>query len=102
MASPDPWSLSQDGDFLRYKGLLYVPDNQEVRLDILHSHHDHHLVGHPGITKIIKNICCQFYWPQIGFHTGMGWVRQVNTAPTCKWFGKNPQCFISKITRMLC
>src|SRR5882724_1225967 len=65
MASPDPWSLSQDGDFLCYKGLLYVPDDQDVRLDILHSHHDHRLEGHPGITKTIKNICCQFYWAQM-------------------------------------
>jgi len=46
MAPPDPWSLSQDGDFLHYKGLLYIPDNQGVRLDILHSHHDHRLAGH--------------------------------------------------------
>src|SRR5882724_2903900 len=45
MASSDPWSLSQDGDFLRYKGLLYVPDNQDVQLDILRSHHDHRLAG---------------------------------------------------------
>jgi len=30
MAPPDPWSLSQDGDFFATKGLLYVPDNQEV------------------------------------------------------------------------
>jgi len=36
-ASPDP-SLSQDGNFLHYKGLLYVPDNQDVQLDILRSH----------------------------------------------------------------
>jgi len=60
-ASPDPWSLSQDGDFLRYKGLLYVPDNQEVRLDILRSHHDHHLAGHPASpnrsrTSIVSSI----------------------------------------------
>src|SRR5882724_10103178 len=65
MASPDPWSLSQDGDFLCYKGLLYVPDNQDVRLDILRSHHDHRLAGHPGITKTIKNIHCQFYLPRM-------------------------------------
>src|SRR5882724_1541332 len=39
LASTDPCLLSQDGDFLHYKGLLYVPDNQEVRLDILRSHH---------------------------------------------------------------
>jgi len=46
MASPDPWLLSQDDDFLLYKGLLYVPNNQDVQLDILCSHHDHHLAGH--------------------------------------------------------
>src|SRR5882724_11275877 len=65
MASPDPWSLSQDGDFLHYKGLLYFPDDQDVLLDILCSHHEHRLAGHPGITKTIKNIRCQFYWPQM-------------------------------------
>jgi len=64
-ASPDPWSLSRDGDFLRYKGLLYVPNNQEVQLDILRSHHDHRLAGHPGITKTLKNIRRQFYWPRM-------------------------------------
>src|SRR5882724_11490603 len=61
----DPWSLSKDGDFLRYKELLYVPDNQDVQLDILRSHHDHRLAGHPAITKMIKNIRRQFYWPRM-------------------------------------
>src|SRR5882724_230173 len=61
----DPWSLSKDGDFLRYNELLYVPDNHDVPLDILRSHHDHHLAGHPGITKTIKNIRRQFYWPRM-------------------------------------
>src|SRR5882672_9513528 len=62
---PDPWSLSQDGDFLRYKGQLYVPDHQATRLDVLRSCHDHRLAGHPGITKTIKNIRRQFYWPKM-------------------------------------
>src|SRR5882724_8599327 len=65
MASSDPWSLSQDGDFLCYNGLLYVPNNQDVQLDIFCSHHDHCLVGHPGITTTIKNIHRQFYLPQM-------------------------------------
>ena len=46
-------------------GVLYVPDNQDVQLDILRSHHNHHLVGHPGITKTLQNICHQFYWPRM-------------------------------------
>jgi len=61
----DPWSLSPDGNFLCYKGQLYVPDHQATRLDVLRSCHDHRLAGHPGITKTIKNIRRQFYWPKI-------------------------------------
>ena len=26
----DAWSLSQDGEFLLYKGAVYVPDHQDV------------------------------------------------------------------------
>src|SRR5882672_10316529 len=62
---PDPWSLSPDSDFLCFKGQLYVPDHQATQLDVLHSYHDHRLAGHPGITKTIKNICHQFYWPRM-------------------------------------
>src|SRR5467141_491886 len=62
---PDQWPLSQDGDFLCYKGQLHVPDHQATRLDVLRSCHDHHLAGHPGITKMIKKICRQFYWPKM-------------------------------------
>src|SRR5882672_11334693 len=53
---PDPWSLSQDGNFLCFKGQLYVPDHQATRLDVLRSCHYHRLADHPGITKTIKNI----------------------------------------------
>ena len=62
---PDPWSLSPDGDFLCYKGQLYMPDHQATRLDVLRSCHDHRLTGHPSITKMIKNIRRQFYWPKM-------------------------------------
>src|SRR5882672_8336334 len=38
---------------------------QTTRLDVLRSYHDHCLAGHPGITKTIKNIRRQFYWPKM-------------------------------------
>src|SRR5882724_8377273 len=41
------------------------PQQSGIQLDILCSHHDHHLAGHLGITKMIKNIHHQFYWPQM-------------------------------------
>src|SRR5882672_1487163 len=57
---PDPWSLSPDSNFLCFKGQLDMPDHQAPQLDVLRSCHDHHLAGHPGITKTIKNTHCQF------------------------------------------
>ena len=59
------WSLSQNGEYLLYKGAVYVPDHQDVRLDVLRSYHDHHLAGHPGIGKTVTNIRRQFYWPHL-------------------------------------
>ena len=66
---PDPtddtWTLSKDGEFLLFKGSFLVPDHADVRLDILHSYHDHHLTGHPGIGKMVNNMRHQFYWPRL-------------------------------------
>ena len=31
----NPWSLSKDGEFLLFKGALFVPDHADVRLDVL-------------------------------------------------------------------
>ena len=52
----DPWSLSKDGEFLLFKGALFVPDHADIRLDVLRSCHDHRLAGHPGIGKMVSNI----------------------------------------------
>ena len=52
----NPWTLSKDGEFLLFKGALYVPDHADVHLDVLRSYHDHHLAGHPGIGKTVSNI----------------------------------------------
>ena len=34
-STDDPWSLSKDGEFLLFKGALFVPDHADVRLDVL-------------------------------------------------------------------
>ena len=54
--SGDAWSLSQDSEFLLYKRAVYVPNHQDVRLDVLRSYHDHRLAGHPCIGKTVTNI----------------------------------------------
>ena len=52
----DPWMLSKAGEFLLFKGALFVPDHADVCLDVLQSYPDHRLMGHPGISKMVSNI----------------------------------------------
>jgi Integrase zinc binding domain len=62
---PDPWSFGEDGKTLLYKQRTYVPDHNDIHLDILHSLHDHQAAGHPGISKTMRSICWQYRWPHM-------------------------------------
>jgi len=41
----------EDGGWIRYRGNLYVPDDDELHLRIIKEHHDTALAGHPGRAK---------------------------------------------------
>jgi hypothetical protein len=60
----DPYTVSDDG-LLMKDALIYVPDGQNLRLDVLKQHHDHRLSGHPGIRKTIQLIQRRYFWPRI-------------------------------------
>jgi len=47
-----------------YKGLVYVPDNENVRHKIVQQFHDS-IMGHPGQWKTIKLITQEYWWPRI-------------------------------------
>ena len=64
-AKPDPWMLGEDGKTLLYKQRTYIPNHNDIRLDVLHSLHNHQLAGHPGISKTMKNIRRQYHWPNM-------------------------------------
>ena len=87
--SGNAWSLSPDGEFLLYKGVVYVPNHQDVQLDVLCSYHDHRLAGHPGIGKTVTNIQCQFYWPHL-VQFVMDYIRSCTTCCRNKSIHHNP------------
>jgi hypothetical protein len=60
---PGPF-LVEDGLLLR-EGLIYVPEEDQIRLLVLKNHHDHKLRGHPGINKTIKLIRRTCFWPKM-------------------------------------
>ena len=49
---------------LIYDGLIWIPDNDDLRLRILRDHHDAQAAGHPGRARTLELVSRNFYWPQ--------------------------------------
>jgi hypothetical protein len=52
----------QDG-LIYYKGKLYVPNNKELRGDIIRSCHDSPAAGHPGKHGTLELVSRLYWWP---------------------------------------
>jgi transposase InsO family protein len=50
---------------LLYRGALYVPDDNDLRLRLLKEHHDKPSAGHPGRAKTLELLSREYYWPQM-------------------------------------
>ncbi|MBW0485696.1 hypothetical protein O181_025411 [Austropuccinia psidii MF-1] len=56
------YSLEPQAKLLLLKNRVVMPSNHEIRLDILQTHHDSPLAGHPGQEKTLKLIKRDFSW----------------------------------------
>ena len=52
-----------DGEYLRYKGRIYVPDKKEIKRGILKIYHDSKLAGHQGQKGTLELVSRGYYWP---------------------------------------
>jgi transposase InsO family protein len=62
------WSLKKfeiAEDTLLFRKKLWIPDNNELRLNILKEIHDQPAVGHPGIRRTWDLVKRHFYWPRM-------------------------------------
>jgi Integrase zinc binding domain len=62
---PNSISLSQcfigPGDRLNRDGLLYVPNYDPLRLELIRRHHDAPSAGHPGRENTLELLCRRYY-----------------------------------------
>ena len=58
------WSITPNG-FLCHDSLIYIPDSNDLRLQVLHYKHDHILSGHPGQNKTVDLIRRNYTWPRL-------------------------------------
>ena len=54
---------SEDSGRLQYRGRLYIPNSDELRLHILRQAHDAPAAGHPGRAKTLELIGRDYFWP---------------------------------------
>ncbi|THG97606.1 hypothetical protein EW145_g7582, partial [Phellinidium pouzarii] len=85
--SLDDWTT--DSDLLLFRKRIYIPDNKDLKQQILHLFHDLPSFGHPGIFKTTSLIRQHYWWPGLtifvkNFINGCAACQQmkINTHPT--------------------
>ncbi|TFY79548.1 hypothetical protein EWM64_g4466 [Hericium alpestre] len=58
------WTPTIDNNrLLTYKGLIYVPRDHKLRMDIIDADHYLSAAGHPGIDKTLELVSRYYWWP---------------------------------------
>ena len=60
----EPYALHENGLLLR-NGMIYIPENDDLKLQILRSRHDSPTAGHLGHDKTFELITRDYYWPRM-------------------------------------
>lgn len=58
------WSVNVNS-LLCWKGCIFVPEGQDLRLQILCTKHDHVLAGHFSQSKMLSLVCREYFWPKL-------------------------------------
>jgi len=53
----------ENSGLLMYNGLIWIPDDDTLRLRILRDHHNAQAAGHPGRARTLELVSRSFYWP---------------------------------------
>jgi len=53
----------ENSGLLMYDGLIWILDDDTLRLGILRDHHDVQAMGHPAQARTLELISRSFYWP---------------------------------------
>jgi hypothetical protein len=71
---------SWEGGLLLYDDRIYVPEDKDIRLDLLELHHDSPVAGHRGHARTLELLSRKYYWPGIKAQVN----RYVDSCETCQ------------------
>jgi hypothetical protein len=52
-----------ENGYLLYRGHVYVPNNKDLRREIVKTHHDPAAMGHPGRYATLEKLQHNYWWP---------------------------------------
>jgi len=59
----DEWKI--EGDLVLKEGKIYVPKNEELRVEVIQLHHDIPAAGHEGRWKMVELVTRNYWWPGV-------------------------------------
>src|SRR5258707_10487179 len=57
----DEWMRTEE--VVLYRGRVYVPDDPQLRHDLVHAHHSTAVTRHPGQWKTLELVSWNYWWP---------------------------------------
>jgi hypothetical protein len=70
----------EQNELLTYDRLIWVPQDDNLHLHLLHDYHDVLVAGHPGGARTLELLSRKYYWP----HQCQYVQRYVDNCDTCK------------------
>ena len=83
----DEWMCAEG--IVLYRGKVYIPDNPQLRHDLVHVHHSATVARHPGCWKMLELVSWNYWWPGLSryvakFIPGCDTCNRTKTFPTQK------------------
>ncbi|KAF7762626.1 hypothetical protein Agabi119p4_9219 [Agaricus bisporus var. burnettii] len=77
--------FTREEDIYTYQGRLVIPDDSDIKKELLTRVHDHESAGHPGIAETLRKLTKEVYWP--GMNTYV--QNYVKGCPICQQYKIN-------------
>ena len=80
---------TKDGDLVTFHRCIYVPQDADLRCDIVAAHHDSAMTGHLGQWKMLELIAHNYWWPGISRYVA-AYVKGCEACNQTKTFPARP------------
>src|SRR5258707_10443326 len=76
-----------------YRGRVYIPDDPQLRHDLVHAHHSATVTGHPGQWKTLELVLRNYWWPGLSRYV----AKFVTGCDACNWMKTFPMQKVEKL-----